>query len=207
MHFVHGSRGFYRTEHPSLPEHAYKGNGLLEAYMDPLCLVVPENASETVKETADSLSRPQSNGNAGKIAVWYKIYGLSELLDNRQFQDHSLIVVGKDKSPFYKLLDARCPIRTERTGYFYRGEFVKTQYCCMQILQSPWNSARHILYITYNNENLLRRNLFTRCMTLPSYIFGRHPYLNNTALLFDGKNYFAAEMPDAPLRKVGEEDK
>ena len=204
MHFVHGKRGFRRAEYPLMLEHAYKGNGLLEVYMDPMCVVVPENASDAVKEVAQIMARPQSNGITSEISVWYKTHSLSALLDNKQYSDHSMIVVGKDDSPFYQELDKHCAIRTEYSGYFYNGEFIETPYCCMQILQSPWNCARHILYITYSDEKMLRRNLFTRCMVLPSYIQGRHPYLNKAVLIFDGKNYCAAAMPNDPLKIVGE---
>ena len=204
MHFVHGRRGFHRAMYPLIPECAYKGNGLLDVYMDPMCVVIPENASGIVKDAAQAMARPQSNGTTPEISVWYKTHSLSELLDNKRYLDHSMIVVGKDDSPFYQELDRHCAVHTASAGYSYLGEFTDTPYCCMQILQSPWNGARHILYITYSDEKLLRRNLFTRCMVLPSYIQGRHPYLNRSVLIFDGKNYLTAEMPNDPLKIVGE---
>ena len=64
--------------------------------------------------------------------------------------------------------------------------------------------AEHVPGIVGGDEKLLRRNLFTRCMVLPSYIQGRHPYLNRSVLIFDGKNYLTAEMPNDPLKIVGE---
>ena len=86
-----------------------------------------------------------------------------------------------------------------KDGFWYAGIFYPGRFCIMQLLQSPWNRARHVLYVTWHDEALLRRNLFARCMTLPSYLGGRHPYLGGAALIFDGKNYSViAEYGDMP---------
>lgn len=59
----------------------------------------------------------------------------------------------------------------------------------MQIVQNPWNSKYHILYINTNDSKLLSKNLFTRRMILPVYVNGRHPYLNQDILIFNEKGY------------------
>ena len=84
----------------------------------------------------------------------------------------------------------------------YDGKFVRTPYCIMQIVQNPWNPEKHVLSVTYNDERLLRRNLFTRSMTLPSYFGGVHPYLNGVALVFDGKRYFGIREYGDPLLEI-----
>ncbi len=95
-----------------------------------------------------------------------------------------------------------CPIYTDDIGYRYKDIVFEGAYCCMQILPNPWNSSKHILYITYNDENIIQRNLFLRRMVLPSYIKGRHVYLNETALIFDGNNYWVLNTAKGELEKV-----
>lgn len=202
LHFVHGSHGFRLTDTPPLRLASYKGNGLLDVYLDPLCVVIPNRASDTVKKAAHALARPQSNGSVPEIAVWYPTLTSDELTkDNRLFG--SLIAVGNGSDLLFQSLNCYCAIRPGREGYTYNGEFFKTPYCVMQMLENPWNRSRHILYVTYNDEKLLRRNLFTRCMTLPSYFGGKHPYLNGAALVFDGKRYYTVKAFGAPLTEIG----
>ena len=62
-------------------------------------------------------------------------------------------------------------------------------YVIMQIVENPCNSDMSVLYINTNNINLLSKHFFCRKMILPTYNNGFHPFLNNEALIFDGKRY------------------
>ncbi len=199
LHFRHGSHGFCQTPFPGAPEESAKGNGLLDVYMDPMRIFVPSGASEAVMEAAHAFARPQTNGLTSEISVWYPIDERPRTGGEADLSDCSMIVVGRDGSRFYRILEENCPLRMTKDGFWYAGIFYPGRFCIMQLLQSPWNRARHVLYVTWHDEALLRRNLFARCMTLPSYLGGRHPYLGGAALIFDGKNYSViAEYGDMP---------
>ena len=74
-------------------------------------------------------------------------------------------------------------------GNSYLGQEHTGNYLILQIVEHPTDPNNSILYVNTNNENLYRKCLFTRKITLPAYSNGHHPYLNSDAIIFDGKKY------------------
>ncbi len=201
LHFKHDSHGYRRISAAPLPPDTALGNGLIDVYLDPLCAVIPTEASQTVRQAASVLTRPLSNGKTPQIAVWYKTLSAAQVLTEK-LRFGSIILIGREKEPVFDAVHRRCRLLPLRDGFVYDGKFVRTPYCIMQIVQNPWNPEKHVLSVTYNDERLLRRNLFTRSMTLPSYFGGVHPYLNGVALVFDGKRYFGIREYGDPLLEI-----
>jgi len=77
----------------------------------------------------------------------------------------------------------------DETGYVYDGKRYYGAYSVIQIVQNPWNSKYHIVYINTNDSRLYSKNLFTRTVCLPAYVNGWHPYLNRDVLIFDETGY------------------
>ena len=205
LHFRYNSHGFHPIPFPSADVEPSKGNGLLDVYMEPMKIFVPKGASAPVLAAANAFARPQTNGLMSEVAVWYSIAQRPQAGDSVDLSACSMIAVGRDDSPFYRMLEENAPIRMDEGGFWYAGRFYPGRFCVMQLVRSPWNYSKRVLYVAWNDEALLRRNLFTRCMTLPSYLGGRHPYLGGAALIFDGKSYSAVrEIGDLPQPVSGD---
>lgn len=53
----------------------------------------------------------------------------------------------------------------------------------MQEIVSPYDPDKTVLYISYNSEASVQKNLFLRKVLISSYANGLNPYLNNEALV------------------------
>lgn len=168
----------------------HKGNGLLDVYLDPLSIVVPVNGSHITNAVALSYSEPHCQGFIPKVYIKYPIVNYDALINANDIADRSYVVIddGSNHALLCKLrLSAR--IAYDCHGWEYNGKKYIGQYCIQQIVNSPWNPSRNIHLISYNDEKMLRKNLFTRKLIIPSYVNGRHTYLNNDALIFDRDGY------------------
>lgn len=166
----------------------YKGAGLLDVYLSPMRIIncCTDNAEMT--KVANAFSHPVTNTFHPDIYVDYPIYATDHI---GNCKNYSLIVIdsNQEANTDLALIRAKLPIKMNTNGYSYKGNFYNGKYCIMQVIASPWDNDKSILYINTNDVNLYKRNLFTRTMIMPTYNSGRHPYLNGVALLFDGKKY------------------
>lgn len=189
IHFIHKARGYCQSAEPLLCLTPYKGNGLLDVYMDPLCILCCDAGNEVMAKTAAAFSEPATNGFDPKVHVKYPIITLDTITEN-VFYDHSLIVIDSNiKSNFLDRIRENGSVITDEMGYEYHGERYQGAYSVMQIVQNPWNPKYHIVYINTNDSKLFSKNLFTRTVCLPAYINGRHPYLNQNILIWDEMGY------------------
>ena len=72
----------------------------------------------------------------------------------------------------------------------------------MQLVKSPWQEGRHILLVQYSSTEMLQKNLFTRKLVIPSYVFDKHPYLNDVALIFGEQGYEVIENFFAKISRI-----
>ena len=87
-------------------------------------------------------------------------------------------------------------------GYTYLGQEYDGNYVIMQIIENPYNNNMSIMYVNTNNIKLIKKHIFCRQMILPTYNNGFHPFLNNEALIFDGKLYFKIQENGMPLEEI-----
>ena len=85
-------------------------------------------------------------------------------------------------------LRARLKIKCAPGSFKYLGQIYTGDYCILQIIAHPQNSAIPIVYISYSNSLLLNKILFLRKIILPGFCNKRHPYLNCEALIYYQKN-------------------
>lgn len=170
----------------------YQGYGLLDVYLDPLTVVVPDHSNKEVLDVAKIFSEPVCNGFIPKIYVSYPICSFNEMnIDNEVKYYRSMIVIddfSSDNSFVLKLRE-NAPIKVTKTGWSYGIEEHNENYCIQQIFENPWNTTRSVVLVSTNNCDYFHKNFFTRKMIIPTYANGHHKYLNADAIIFNGK-YF-----------------
>ena len=114
----------------------------------------------------------------------------SELEAGIENSDRSYVILdnGEDNL-LLKIIREKAIVLCGKRGWKYKEEEYNGKYCVQQIIESPWNPERSIHLISYNDENMLNKNIFTRKLVIPSYVNGRHKYLNNMVLIFDENGY------------------
>ena len=179
-----------------------KGTGLLDVYMKPLRILIGDGNDAVLCHVAKQFAHPSTNGFDPVIYVDYPVATVEDFPE--KYKSCSLIVVDHNiEHEFLNSLRARCPIRTSPNGYEYNGTFYPGDYCVMQVVAHPTNHDRSILYINCSHSKILRQNLFTRKVIIPSYANGLHPYWNNEGLVFRKGKYYAVYEWGEPLMEIG----
>lgn len=207
LHFDRSHDGFHPCLQP-IPFSGRKGTGLLDVYFDPLSILLAQE-NPSLRKTAEALSQPHTNGYDPIIQVHYPIYGPADADDRRLYggslillEDLSPAAEKPAESPLIRAVQQHLPIQADVAGCRYKTYQYTGSYCLMQCMPHPWDSDRSVLSIRCNDSSLLQKNLFTRRMTLPGYANGRHPYLNNEALLYTGKEYYRLYEYGGDLTKM-----
>lgn len=201
--------GVYKEFHGEIPGcKKYKGTGLIDVYLDPLKLINCIPCNEISKNTVEVLSHPVYNTSGGGCSVNYQIISAEELsYDIRDpfFSQSSFVIldVNSKGNAFVDSVRRDQFIKMNEYGYTYLGNEFEGDYVVMQILSNPCNNDMSILYVNTNNVNLLSKHFFCRKMILPTYNNGFHPFLNNEALIFDGKRYLAILENGMPVEEIG----
>ena len=188
------SNGFAVTDDVISVLPRYKGTGLLDVFLTPMRIVNCASGNRFYDDAAWQFHTPSTNTYTSYISVGYPIYteDSSELNCETVLKSNSFVVLdhGKSKeSSFFNTVRSNLSVRCNPDGYEYEGRHYHGKYCIMQITENPWNAERSILHICANDETLLGKHLFMRHLIIPSYVSGFHPYLNVSALIFDGKKY------------------
>ena len=165
-----------------------KGNGLLDVYLDRLRIIVPDNASRWVQETAKVVARPNTNGGNGKINVSYPIYMAGNVPEHILHNNLILFDVC-GSNPYAERFRTHLPIICTSSGYSYKETFYPGAYVVMQIVANPYYPHLSMLVISANEEKLFKKILLLRKFVIPYQMNGFHPYLNQEALIFDGQSY------------------
>jgi hypothetical protein len=190
-YFDHESIACFRRIYDYQPiKNMHKGCGLLDVYFDPLSIVIPTNYSNSVYDTAVTYSEPYCNCVIPKIYIKYPIVDYDELSQSVDKDERSYIVIDDGSNhPLLQEIRKKARINCNANGWTYRGNVYNGRYCVQQVVTSPWNPDMNIHLISYSDENMLKKNLFTRKLVMPSYSGGRHKFLNNDALIFDSMGY------------------
>ena len=170
----------------------HKGNGLLDVYLDPLAICVPTGAAPEgiIYKSAVKFSNPITNGYDPKVYVSYPVV-TTDSIQSAGYLDKKSMIVFDDLSddPILNTIRQNAKISVDTKGYEYNGNRFDTNYCIMQIVKNPWNPNRNIVLVSSNPQTTLSKNFFIRNVVLPTYIHDYHPYWNNDALIFTGKEY------------------
>ena len=171
----------------------YKGTGIIDIYLAPMRIVNCNIGNECFDNVANTIQTPRVNTYEGITYVKYPILSEDEFecLEDTSPGKYSFVIIDDTtkKSSRLKTVRQSLKITTSPDGYEYNGNTTHSDYCIKQVTESPWNSKCSILHISTNNAELFKKQLFLRQMILPSYVSGFHPFLNVSALIFDGKNY------------------
>lgn len=164
-----------------------KGTGLLDVYLDSLRLIVPKNSEDCLREIASHFARPNTNGVDPRVYVDYPIYEDDNVPKHILQYNLILFDIGNQNEYVRRFAD-KLMIRYDKAGYEYKGNRVEGEYLLLQVIPNPYNPKRSITIVSMNDTKF-SRNLFVRKVILPYYHSGMHPYWNNEALIFDGKQY------------------
>lgn len=172
----------------------YKGNGILDVYLSPLNIIACDLSNIIMRKIAISFSKPITNGIDSQIDIQYPVYDIDDIIWERFNYQNSLIILDCCSNKFtlgpIKTILSRCRIETTDKGYAYNQKCYNGDYMVMQVIANPYNQDCSILYINTNSEDLYLSNIFTRNVIIPSYFSGYHSYLNNSALIYNGYDYF-----------------
>ncbi len=178
------------SEMPFIDMH--RGSGLLDVYLVPMTVLIPQSCSEAQRKVAAAYSEPYCNGFIPKVFIDYPIAAYDELYLAEDHCERSYVVIDDlSDNGNLKLFRENAHISVDREGWTYQGEVHSGRCCVMQIMNSPLNPSYSILLISCNDEKMLQRNIFTRKVIIPSYVNGRHQFWNNDALIFDESGYHA----------------
>lgn len=177
-----------------------KGTGLLDVYMDSMRIIIPSSNNEIMKKIACNFSRPVSNAGNPEIYINYPIYTDNDMPDDI-FKHNQIWIDDLNNSHVKKYMNY-LKVKYDHTGYSYKNKMYNGDYVIMQVIPNPYDNKKTILIISTNNENLLSRNLFTRKIVIPFYVFGTHMYLNSEVLIFDGKKYTSIYEENAELIEI-----
>ena len=195
IHFTKYENSFCLTDNAVLSLPLHKGTGLLDVFLTPMRIVNYASGNRFYDDAAWQFHTPSTNTYTSFISVGYPIYieDFGELDSDEVLKNNSFVVFdyASQENSFLNAVRNNLVVQCEQDGYAYEGKYYPGKYCIMQILESPWNSKRSILHICANDETLLGRHLFMRHLIIPSYVSGFHPYLNVSALIFDGQKYSA----------------
>ena len=179
-----------------------KGTGLLDVYMTPMRIILPDSCPEPLRIAADHLAHPWTNGVDPRVYVDYPVYSASQA--PKHCLEYGLILLDVNHSNDYiRMLRGFLLADYSAEGYCWQGTWHTGGYLLFQVIPNPYDRTRSILVISTNALPLLGKCLFLRRVILPYYYNGRHPFWNNQLLLFDGKEYRASYEDDGELLPIG----
>lgn len=190
--FKKNKNTFTLTDDYDSIEDQHKGNGLLDVYLDPLFICVPDKESsyDFYRSIAKRFSSPRTNGYDPKLYVSYPIKTYKETVDSVFCKEKSIILIDDlSENDFLAPVRGKAVIKYDASGFDYMCNRSEGDYLIMQIVSNPWNHQRNILLISTNVPKFFNSNIFTRSVIIPTYVGGGHPFLNNDALIYDGKDY------------------
>jgi len=166
-----------------------KGTGVIDVYLGPLKIVVPDNASSTILNVAAVFSSPKTFTSNTNIDIKYPVISSCHI-DEMNLVGNMILIGNNGNNFITNILKNNIPIKMSSKGFKYKGVYYEGEYCIMAAIQNPFDGKNTILVIESNNENLFKKNVFTRFFALPSYSIGIHAFLNNEALIYYNKKYF-----------------
>ncbi len=190
--FKKNKNTFTLTDNYDPIEDQHKGNGLLDVYLDPLFICIPdkESSCDFYRSVAKRFSSPRTNGYDPKLYVSYPIKTYKETVDSVFCKAKSIILIDDlSENGFLASVRGKAVIKYDASGFDYMGNRLEGDYLIMQIVSNPWNHQRNILLISTNVPKFFNNNIFTKSVINTTYVGDRHPFLNNDALIYDGKDY------------------
>ncbi|MCI9413995.1 MAG: hypothetical protein HFJ79_02295 [Clostridiales bacterium] len=201
LHFqCNGDHTWSEVDAPASAIDYRKGTGLLDIYLGPLSIVLPDNTDDAILKTARSLSRPSVNGFDSVVYTHYPLYDSSCSFDVLEGRHWAVIDVMGNNS-FLSRCGLSLPVEARSDGVVYRGEFLSGRYCLMQAVPQA-DSSRTCLVIQASDSQSLMENLFTRRIVIPTYSTGLHTYWNNETLLFLDGVYYSIYEANGDLIKI-----
>ena len=197
--FVHKKGWKLTTEPPAIDFR--KGTGLADVYMGSLRLILPEGAGEELTAVADRYAHPHTQGYDPKIYVDYPVYTADKVPDHI-FSHHLILFDRTCDNAYVRRFQDELPVQYDSTGFTYQGKRYEGGYIIRQVIPHPYNPRLSIMVYGYNEEKLLRKELFSSRVILPYYVSGHHPFWNNEIVIYYQDTYWAAYEEDAPLLEI-----
>ena len=182
-----------------------KGIGLLDVYLGPMEIVVPEtyydeNVKLIINRVAKQFSNPSTNGVETKLYVEYPIIESPAYKPNKGC---NRVLIGTSSCPNSDLNNIlpKSQIQLLDQGYKYQEKFRTCNYSIMLALPRASASDGTDLLIYCNNIKQMQANIFLRNLVLPSFINGIHPFLNAQVLICSDRGFERIYNLGDPLQK------
>lgn len=175
------------------------GTGLLDIYLGPMSIILPENAEEDILNAARGWAAPTLSAVTPQVYTNYPIVSVTSLSEST-LQRNLLCFDVAGTNPLCQQLSL--PVNCDRDGYTYLGERVNGDYLVFQCTDNTYHPEHSVTVISTNNISFLKKNFFTRRLILPSYIGGLHPYLNREILIWDGRRFWGTYTNGNTLEEV-----
>lgn len=169
----------------------YLGFGIMDVYSTPMRVIVSP-LDEEAKKISAKFSTPRMLTYVPQIDVNYPVLFTDELSQKVPTSCSFVIIdtMSTKADEFMYCIRKEARIYTDSNGFNYRNISYQGEYCIMQVLASPWNNDRSILYVRCNSPRACHKNFFLRGFVIPTYTNGFHEYYNNVALLWYNGEYY-----------------
>jgi hypothetical protein len=183
-----------------------RGLGILDIYLNRLKIVLPSEFKSLDEEkylnnAAEAFSKPVCEVRDPRVRVSYPILTDSQISDTDLRECNLVILDSKGNNKLLVRMKDKLPIRFDQNGYEYNQHWVEGDYCLEFISTNPLNEAKQVMIVSANTHSLLSRNMFLKKISLPIYLNGLHPVLNNEVIIYDGFEYKVAFKMGDELKK------
>jgi len=164
------------------------GIGLLYGFLGAQQIRVSENPN--YMELAELFSSPATFGIRSEITIQYPIHV------SKSYSSCATNTVNIGEF----LNEPKHMIEFEKDSFSYDGQCYIGEYSILFCEESESNGTN--LFVKGNTAEALKKNVFLRKFILPSYLYGKHAYLNNVALVYWNGGYYCIESWGQELKRV-----
>lgn len=167
------------------------GMGIMDIYLERFQILIPNTVDQiernTLNEVANAFAKPITKTWSPTVYVKYPKYYYEDL-DLSHLNSHSLVILPHkiDEEIKYQLTHS-IGFDFNEVGYELGGEFHNLKYVLVAITKQKTNPSQKLLFIYYNDVNLLKKSIFARNIILGSYVNGMSKYFNKDIMIFTNK--------------------
>lgn len=203
--FYISSTGDVTVENQVTHRNTLNGIGLLDVYLGPMEVVIPESYSDEdakviINRIAKQFSHPSTNGVETKLYIKYPIIK-SPVTKPKNGCNRIFIGTTVCQNSGLNDILKRSQVKLLDTGFEYQGEMYSCNYSIMIAIPREDASKGTDLIIYSNNIKQMKGNIFLRSLVLPSFINGIHPFLNAQVLIYSDRGFERIYSFGSPLQK------
>lgn len=164
------------------------GMGIMDIYMDRFQVLLPLNVNSfekvTLEAVANAFANPITKTWSPNVHVKYLKYYYDYLnLSDLNINSIVLIPTCINKEIISELNDS-VGFEFNEKGYKVSQNFKEEKFVLVSICRQKLNPTQKLLFIYYNDIELLKKSIFSRSIILGSYVNGVSKYFNKDIILY-----------------------